>query len=51
MEISDIADKVQINSHKNAKIAKMNKEIFNRKKIQESTKQSSTTDYMKQKNQ
>lgn len=28
MEISDIADKVQINSHKNAKIAKMNKERF-----------------------
>lgn len=50
MEISDITDKVQINSHKNAKIARMNKErFFNRRKYKKVT--SSTTDYMKQKNQ
>ena len=37
MEINDITDKVQINSHKNAKIARMNKERFStEKKIQES---------------
>ena len=32
MEINDITDKVQINSHKNAKIARMNKETFSTEK-------------------
>ena len=49
MEINDITDKVQINSHKNAKIARMNKERFSTEKKYK--KVSSTTDYMKQKNQ
>lgn len=50
MQIKDIFDKVQVNSHKNAKIAQMNKRDFQQK---ENTRkhQSSTTDYMKQKNQ
>ena len=49
MEINDITDKVQINSHKNAKIARMNKERFSTEKKYK--KVSSTTDYMKPKNQ
>ena len=32
MEINDITDKVQINGHKNAKIARMNKERFSTEK-------------------